>query len=184
MTNETTMAGETREEPAADVETGERAGMHLEREVEGGTVRLRQSIVGVVRGEHVEISAGGAGLVFADDDIHLERGGARSMVAGERLSISQGGAGMILVGGDASISQGGAGTLLSLGDVRIERGGAGAVVAPTIRVEGGGFVGVALGQRIELGEGARVLAGPREAGMIAGAALLAMIALVLNLLRR
>lgn len=181
MTDEATKGGGTSTTESPESETG---GIRLEREVEGESVQLRQGVVGVIRAEHVEISAGGAALVFADDDVHLERGGARSIFAGEKLSITQGGAGLILSGGDTTINQGGAGTLLSLGDVRIDQGGAAAVIAPTVRVEGGGFVGLALGQRVELGEGVRVLAGPREAGVIAGAALLAMIALVLNLLRR
>lgn len=156
-------------------------GIRIERAVEGERVELRQGLAALVRGEHVTVQQGGAAMILADDDVRVERGGARTMIAGESLSVNQGGAGMILAGGDVRIVQGGSGTLIALGGASIEQGGAMALITTRARLSGRSFVGIALARRIDLHEGSRVLAGPREAGLIAAVG--GLLALVL-LLRR
>lgn len=155
--------------------------VNLEPRVEGANASLRQGATLLVRGEHVELHQAGAGFVLADDDVTIERGGARTAIAGEGLTINQAGAGLILAGGDARILQGGAGTLVVLGGADIEQGGAVVLLTPEARIRGG-IVGVAIAGRLNLEDGARVLAGPRELGIVA--AIGAAFAFLLILARR
>ena len=71
---------------------------------------------------------------------------------------------------EVSIQQGGAGTLVSLGPVSIQQGGAVMALARNVEVGQGSFVALALTPSMDVKEGGRVLAGPREAAIVGAVA--------------
>ena len=95
--------------------------------------QLRAGFFPFVSGEHVEITQAGAVAVSAGGD----------------LTLTQAGAQMARVHGNVHVEQGGIQTLLARGDVSVEQGGILVGAAKSVRVEDG-FVGVAVGQHVEL----------------------------------
>jgi hypothetical protein len=150
--------------------------------LESTSIRVRQSAVGIVRGERVNVGQAAVGAVVARGDVSMSQGGARSLIAGGDMRIHQGGGGMFLAGGDAEIHQGGAGTMVCLGNVSIEQGGSVLSLARRLEAGEGSWVGVALTPRLELAPGARVLIGPAQAAL-AGAVAGGVIAAVLLIAR-
>lgn len=153
----------------------EEATRTVARSVDGRRMKVRQSAVGMVRGDHVNVGQGFVGAVMARGDVSLAQGGTRAAIAGGDLRVRQGGGGMFLAGGNAEIHQGGAGTLVTLGDVRIEQGGAVLSLAGRLDAGAGSWIGVALTPRLQAADGARVLVGPAQAAL-AGAAFGAVVA--------
>lgn len=141
-----------------EVPTDERHGVH--RAVEAKKVELRLAAAGVVRADNVEITNGGAGVVVGGERVALDRAGGRLIISGGPLTMERAGAGMVIAAGDATIEQGGAGMMLTR----------------TASIGRGGFIGLALAPRVQVEDGGRVLAGPRELAVmgIVAAALMSL----------
>jgi hypothetical protein len=150
--------------PTRDVQAGD------------GAVRVERSAVAVVRGRNVEASMAGVGLMLAGGDAALNQGIARTLVSGGAIRVHQAGAGSLIAAGEASIRQGGVGRTLTLGSVTVEQGGIGVALARDVRIGNGGFLGLALTPRLDVQPGGRVLLGPREAAVAAGAIVVALVA--------
>jgi hypothetical protein len=148
----------------------------------GSSMKVRQSAVGLVRGERVTVGQAMVGAIMARGDVTLSQGGARSSFAMGDMRIHQGGGGMFVAGGEAEIHQGGVGTMISLGNVRIEQGGTVVSAARRLEAGPGSWVGVALTPSLVAAPGSRVLMGPGQA-MVAGAAAGGVIAAILLLAR-
>ena len=109
------------------------------------------------------------------DEVEMGQAGAVGVLARGDVSIRQGGANLLATTGDLDIRQGGAQTLLALGDVAISQGGAIVTAAGSVRVDQG-WVGLALGGKVDL-QDSRVLLGPAQAFALgAGAALVVVCA--------
>jgi hypothetical protein len=109
------------------------------------------------------------------DEVDLRQAGAAGVLARGDVSIRAGGANLLVTGGDLHIEQGGGQTLLAAGDVTIRQGGTIVAAARSVKVDRG-WVGLALGGRVDLDD-SRVLLGPVEAlalgaglGMVAACA--------------
>lgn len=129
---------------------------------------IRQSAIGFLRGEEVSVAQGVVGAVMARGDVAVSQAGGRTFLAAGDMRIQQGGGAMFLAGGGAEIRQGGVGTLVTAGDVTFEMGGAMLAVGRSIEARAESTIGIALAPRVVVHPGARLVAGPREAG-IAGA---------------
>lgn len=133
------------------IEETESTELTMRSAVDATEAKVRLSAVGLVRAERVDMANSAAGFVLAGSEARIERGGARTIIAT----------------GPIEISRGGAGAVLSLGDVRISQGGGGMILARSAEVREGGFIAFAVTPRLNVAEGGRVLAGPREAALIA-----------------
>ena len=147
--------------------------------LEADTLTLGTSAVGIatVREAHTMTSAVGA--IVASHDVTMTASGAGAVAAQGNATVERGGAAAIVAGGDISVTQGGAELILAGGSVTMESAGAGIVAARSVSVTDG-WVGLAIGNNVELGEGVDVMFGPREAVFV-GAAFGAVFALVLAL---
>ena len=74
-----------------------------------------------------------------------------------------------MTGGDLSIREGGGLFLIAGGNVSVSEGGAGVALARRVRVERS-YVGLALGQKVEVGDDSTMLLGPQQAAMFGAAA--------------
>ncbi len=146
-------------------EIGER---RIAGSVDDPRATLRQSVVGILRGDEVSVAQGFVGAVLARGDVSVSQAGGRTFMAGGDMRVQQGGGGMFVAGGDAQIRQGGVGTLLTAGDVSFEMGGAVLAVGRAVEARQQSTIGLALAPSVVIHPGAKLVAGPREAG-IAGA---------------
>lgn len=129
---------------------------------------LRQSAIGIIRADEVSVAQGLVGAVLARGDVSVSQAGARTFLAAGDMRVQQGGGGMFLAGGGAEIRQGGVGTLITAGDAIFEMGGAVLAVGRSVEARQQSTICLALAPRVVIHPGARLVAGPREAG-IAGA---------------
>lgn len=139
---------------------------------------LRQSAIGIIRGNEVSVAQGFVGAVLARGDVSVSQAGGRTFLAAGDLRVQQGGGGMFLAGGGAEIRQGGVGTLVTAGDVTFEMGGALLAVGRSVEAREQSTIGLALAPNVVIHPGAKLVAGPREAG-IAGAVAGILIGLLL-----
>ena len=107
------------------------------------------------------------------DEVEVRQAGALGVLARGDVSIQQGGANLLATTGDLDIRQGGAQTLLAAGDVTINQGGAIVTAAGSVRVDRG-WVGLALGSKVDL-QDSRVLLGPAQV-LAVGAGVAAVVA--------
>ena len=128
-----------------------------------------------------DVTRSGFVPLVSGTEVHLQQSCAFAVLARGDVSVYQGGANLLLVGGDLSVEQGGGQTIIAKGDVSIRQGGALVAAAPSVTVQSG-WVGLALGGRVELKE-SRVLLGPAQAAAL-GAGLGVVFALARRLLRR
>ena len=148
----------------------------MEPEAGQGTQVVRGGLVGVARGETVEVSRSAVGLAASRGPSTIRQGFAGGVLAGGDASVSQGYATAVAAAGDAKVKQGGAQWLLSAGDVDVEFGGAAVVLAPRVTMRRG-FVGLLAAREARLEDGARVLLKPTGAAAL-GAAFGAAFAIV------
>jgi hypothetical protein len=133
-----------------------------------GHTNVERSVVGVMRGEDIEMTRGGAGVVLARHDV----------------SMRQGGGGPIIAGGDVKFHQGGGGPVLARGNVTLEQGLMQTVVAGgRVTVGNRGFVAFALSPSTTVEDGGKVLMTVRQAAAF-GAALGVGVLLAAGLRRR
>jgi hypothetical protein len=130
---------------------------------------VRRGLIGVARGGDVDVAQSIAGVVAGRGGTSFRQGMAGAVVSGGDTQVTQAFTVALPTLGDADLRLAAAQWVLSAGDVSFEKGGCAAAVAPSVSVHSG-VVGAALGWKVELGEGARVLLTPRTAA-IAGAAL-------------
>ncbi len=147
--------------------------------LEADTLTLGTCAVGLatVREAHAMTSAVGA--VVASHDVTMTASGAGAVAAQGNATLERAGAAAVIAGGDISVTQGGAELILAGGSVTMASAGAGVVAARSVSVTDG-WVGLAIGGNIELGDGVDIMFGPREAVFV-GAAFGAFFALVLAL---
>lgn len=145
------------------------AGQSAGETVDADAATVERGFIGVVRGGDVSVRQSMAGVVAGRGAGELRQGMAGAVVSGGDTQVTQAFAVAMPTLGDVHLHQAAAQWVISAGDVSFEKGGCAAVVAPAVSVRNGG-VGVALGWRVELGEGARALLTPRTAA-IAGLAL-------------
>ena len=120
--------------------------------------------------------------VVIGDEVSVAQAGAQFCVSRGNLSLAQGGGKVLMAGGDLSIRQGGSLFLAAGGDVSVSEGGAGVAVARRVHVERS-YVGLVLGQNIEIAADSKMLLGPQQAAMFGAAAGL-VCAMSLRLLTR
>ncbi len=126
----------------------------------------RQGFFPIVTGEEVRVSQGGGVAFVARRDLAVTMGGGQVLAAGNDLTVDRGGGWFLGCGNRLTVTHGGAAVAAGRRvDLRHSR------------------VGVVLGVDVSLGDGARVLAGPREAALFGVAAGL-VCALAGRLLRR
>jgi len=147
--------------------------------LEADTLTLGTSAVGIanVREAHAMTSA--VGVVVASHDVTMTASGAGAVAAQGNATLERAGAAAVVAGGDISVTQAGAELILAGGSVTMESAAAGVVAGRTIAITDG-WVGLAVGGNVELGDGVDVMFGPREAVFV-GAAFGAFFALVLAL---
>ncbi len=116
------------------------------------------------------------------DEVSVVQAGAQLCVARGNLSLTQGGGKLLISGGDLSISQGGGMFLVAGGDVSVSKGGAAFAVARRVHVERS-YVGLALGQNVEVAADSKLFLGPQQAAIFGAAAGL-VCAMSLRLLTR
>ncbi len=121
-------------------------------------MRVRTGFFPVVAADNVTMTQAGSSAVFSGGDVSLEQAGSNLLVAGGGVDVQQGGAMTMAVMGDATVEQGGA-LLLGARSVEVRQG----------------FVGLALGGRVEISD-SQVLLGPAQAvGLGAGFALVLVV---------
>jgi hypothetical protein len=110
-------------------------------------------------------------------DVRIERAAAGPMLSSGDVTITYGGCGPVMSSGDVRITNGGCGPVLAMGSVSITNGGTQSVVARDAHIGGGGFVGIVLGAKVTVENGARVLMSSPQAAAF-GAALGAVVGLL------
>jgi hypothetical protein len=136
---------------------------------EAGT-RTQRGFAGVVRADGDATVQQAVSLVTtARGDATVQQAASVVIVSGGDTSVKMAAAVAMPTLGDVHIDKGVAQWLISAGDVTIEKGGCAAAVAPSVKVERG-FLGVALGRHVDVGEGGRVLFGPLAAAVFGIAA--------------
>ena len=107
--------------------------------------------------------------------IDMKNAGALAVVSQGDVNVREGGAQIMLAGGDLSIEQGGAQAMLARGDIAMRDAGAMLVAGSAVEVTDG-WVGIALGGRVDIRD-SRVLLGPVQAlGVGAGFAIVVTLA--------
>ncbi len=141
--------------------------------MEAGAEREARSIsgrlVGVARGDALEVSRSAVGVATSRTDASVRQGMTAAVLAGGDVSVAQGYASVLAAAGDASVKQAGTQWLLAAGDVAVEYGGAALVAAPTVTVRRG-LVGLLAARDAHLEEGAKVLFRPTGAAALGAAA--------------
>lgn len=132
-------------------------------------VEVRRGLIGVVRAGDVHLQQGISALTTARRSADVRQAASIAVISGGDTSMKMAAAVAVPTLGDLRMEQAGAQWVISAGDVRIEKGGCAAAVAPSVHVDRGG-VGIALGWRVEAGEGGRILFGPRAAAVFGVAA--------------
>jgi hypothetical protein len=157
----------------------------MEPETEQEVTSVRSGLVGVARGETVEISRGAVAVSASKGAVSLKQGLTGAVIAGGDASVAQGYATALAVAGDATVKQAGAQWLFAAGDVDVEFGGAVLVAAPRVTVRRG-FVGLLAAKNAVLEDGAKVLLRPTGAAALGAAfgAAFAIVAAVAFLGRR
>jgi hypothetical protein len=132
----------------------------VESMADNGRTEVQRAVVGVVRGDDVNMSRAGAGVVLARHDISMTQGGGGPIVAGGDVSFRQGGGGPVLARGNVTLEQGLMKTVLAGGDVRVgDRGFVGIALAPRLTVEPGGRVMMTVRQAAAFGAVVGLVAG-------------------------
>jgi hypothetical protein len=137
---------------------------------------VRSGLVGVVRGDSVEVTRSAVAVSASRGAVSVKQGFTGAVLAGGDASVAQGYATALVSAGDGSVKQGGAQWVLAAGDVDVEFGGALAIAAPRVTVRRG-FVGLLTARHAQLEDGAKVLLKPTGAAAF-GAALGAAFAIV------
>ncbi|PKQ19321.1 MAG: hypothetical protein CVT66_10675 [Actinobacteria bacterium HGW-Actinobacteria-6] len=148
--------------------------------IEADDMSLSTCAVGMADVIDAHLTGSAAGAIVAENDISMSMSGAGAIAAQGDITMDRSGAGAILAGGNVSIVQGGAETILSGGSVSVESGGVGVVIAREVAIKDG-WVGLACGGNVEIGNDVEVMFGPREAVFI-GAAFGAVFALIFGLI--
>ncbi|MGZ8604814.1 MAG: hypothetical protein ACXWX9_08695 [Actinomycetota bacterium] len=126
-----------------------------------GDVTLERSLVGAVSAHSVRLNRAVGGPMLTSGDV----------------TITHGGCGPVMCSGDVSITYGGCGPVLARGDVTILNGGTQSVIAGEAHVGSGAFVGMVLGPKVNVEDGARILMSTTQAAAF-GATLGALLGLV------
>jgi hypothetical protein len=137
----------------------------------------------LVRGYEVDLRNALVGAVLANHDVTLTRGVTRSMFAGGDVELRQGGAGVVVAGENVTLTRGGAQAVISGGLVQMEQAGSGFAIGRRIRIGRGGLAIFALGGKIEVADGGRIMVG-RSLSMAVLGGLVAMVGLLAMLGRR
>ena len=137
---------------------------------------VRGGLVGIARGETVQVSRAAVALSTSKGPATVKQGLVGAALAGGDVSVAQGYATAIAAAGDATVKQGGVQWLMSAGEVDVELGGAAVVLAPRVTMRRG-FVGLLAARHAQLEDGAKVLLRPTGAAAL-GAAFGAAFALV------
>lgn len=141
--------------------------------MEAGAEREARTIagrlVGVARGDALEVSRSAVAVGASRGDLTLKQGVTGAVLAGGDASVSQGYVSALAAAGDATVRQAGAQWVLAAGDVGVEYGGAALVAAPTVTVRRG-FVGLLAAREAQLEEGSKVLFRPTGAAALGAAA--------------
>jgi hypothetical protein len=151
-------------------------GATMEPDAAQGTQGVRGGLVGVARGDAVEVSRSAVAVAASKGPATMKQSFVGGVLAGGDASVSQGYATAVAAAGDAKVKQGGAQWLLSAGDVDVEFGGAAVVLAPRVTMRRG-FVGLLAARDAQLEDGAKVLLKPTGAAAL-GAAFGAAFAIV------
>lgn len=135
---------------------------------EAGT-SVRNGLVGVARGESVEVSRSVAMVATSKGAATFKQGMTGAVLAGGDAAVTQGYATALVAAGDAAVRQSATQWLFAAGDVELSTGGAVVVAAPRVTMRRG-FVGLLAARHAQLEDGARVLLKPTGAAAF-GAAL-------------
>lgn len=110
-------------------------------DAENGHRHIERAVVGVVRGEDVEVTRAGAGVALARHDVTMTQGGGGPIIAGGDVSFRQGGGGPVLARGNVTLEQGLMQTVFAGGGLTVgNRGFVAFALAPSVTVEDGGTV--------------------------------------------
>ncbi len=124
----------------------------IQKEVDGETVNIERSLVGMVQAETGSLTSGIAGAVVAGQDASVTNGGGFAIVAGRDVPIENGGSWVLVAGRDVNVTNGG-----------------GLVVVAQNASARSGFVGVLLSRQAALDADTRVLmTTPQAAALGAG----------------
>ncbi len=137
---------------------------------------VRTGLVGVARGESVEVTRSAVAVSASKSAANVKQGFTGAVLAGGDAAVSQGYATALIAAGDSTVRQAGAQWLLAAGDVDVEFGGALAVAAPRVTMRRG-FVGLLAARQATIEDGSKVLFSGSGAAAF-GAALGAAFALV------
>ncbi len=144
--------------------------------VHADEVSVTNGVIGLVRGGNVSLKNGGAVGLVAGEDASFANGYCQWSLAGENASLRRVGAGVVATGNDMTVEQGGAALLAAGNQLSLTTGGGVALLAGKADVRNS-YLGVLVAGKVNLGEGARVLLGTKQA-----IALGVTLALVLRLL--
>lgn len=146
------------------------------RETESTDMSVRSGLVGVARGETVDVSRSLVALSASKGAVTSRQGMVGALLTGGDASVAQGYATVMAAAGDATVKQAGTQWLFAAGDVDVEYGGALLLTAPRVTMRRG-FVGLLAARHAQLEDGAKVLLKPTGAAAF-GAALGVAFALV------
>ena len=133
------------------------------------SAEIRHGLVGLVRAGVARVEQSVAVLTTARGGAELRQSASVAVISGGDTDLTMAAAVAVPSLGDVTIDKGGAQWVVAAGDVTVDRGGAGVAVAPSVRDERG-VLGVALGWHVDVGQGGRVLFGPRAAAVFGVAA--------------
>ena len=91
------------------------------------------------------------------EEVSLEQGGAMILAAMDNMSVSQGGGQIIGAGNSMTVSQGGSWIMGAGSSISVDQGGGGVLAARSIKADRS-FLGIVLGQKVEVKD-SRVLIG-------------------------
>lgn len=136
-----------------------------------------------INAENLQFGPGCAGKVMVHGNLEMTQSGALMVQTENNIELAYGGAAAIVAGKDAVISYGGAETIIVGGNLEANYSGA------LLNITGGNlqatnsFFGIVVADKLELGEGSRVLLSTEQA-VAFGAALGAAFALLRWLLKK
>lgn len=131
---------------------------------------IKGRLAGFVRAERAELHQSMAGVVAARGPVSVKQGMAGAMFGTGDVTVNQGYATCVGTIGQAHVHQGATQWLFTAKGVEIDQGGALVVAAPRIAVRRG-FLGLALGQHVDLDESSKLVFTPASAaafGAVAG----------------
>jgi len=126
---------------------------------------LRRRLIGMVRAGEVGLKQSATAVTTARGGARLDQSASVALISGGDTSLHLSAAVAAPSLGDLHLDKSAVQWVVSAGDVSFEKSACAAVVAPSVRVEHG-VAGVALGRRVEVGEGGRVLFRPLAAAAL------------------